>query len=45
MVPSAQMYRLYNSQRSPACELVEFPDASHMDAYDSAPELYWGSFR
>lgn len=43
MVPSSQMYALHEAQRAPSCELVEFHKASHMDAYDAEPELYWGA--
>ncbi|KAG2497973.1 hypothetical protein HYH03_004234 [Edaphochlamys debaryana] len=43
MVPAPQMYKLYNAQTSQACELVEFHEASHMDAYDVEPEQYWGA--
>ncbi|GLC33820.1 hypothetical protein PLESTB_000508200 [Pleodorina starrii] len=43
MVPASQMLRLYAAQRSPNCELEQFTEASHMDAYDVEPEQYWGA--
>ncbi len=46
MVPPAQMYRLIREATSaPVCELVEFPSAHHMDAYDVSPDVYWASLR
>lgn len=41
MVPPDQMHQLHKKQRAQVCELVEFPDARHMDAYESAAEDYW----
>lgn len=45
MVPCWQMHKLQAVQRAPACDVVEFAEAFHMDAYDSSPEQYWGSLR
>ena len=45
MVPPSQMRRLHQAQRTEECYLVEFPEAHHMDAYDSDPELYWPALK
>jgi len=45
MVPADQMYKLHALQRAPACELVSFPHAHHMDAYDVDPDAYWGALK
>ena len=43
MVPPSQMHDLYKAQKAASCQLVEFPDAHHMDAYDQDPTAYWGA--
>uniref|UniRef100_A0A7R9W232 Serine aminopeptidase S33 domain-containing protein n=1 Tax=Chlamydomonas euryale TaxID=1486919 RepID=A0A7R9W232_9CHLO len=43
MVPPQQMYQLHQAQRAPSCDIFEFPDAHHMDAYDTNPAAYWGA--
>ena len=46
MVPPAHMYRLIQeATAAPACEVVEFPNAHHMDAFDVSPDIYWSSLR
>lgn len=41
MVPFDQMQRLRSVAASPSVTWVEFPDATHMDAYDANAALYW----
>lgn len=45
MVPPEHMYKLHSLNRAPHCDLVSFPHAHHMDAYDMEPEAYWGALR
>ena len=46
MVPPVQMYNLVRAaQSAEVCEVVEFPNAHHMDAYDVSPDAYWASMR
>ena len=41
MLPAPQMRALYDTHPAAPWELVTFPDAGHMDAYDSAAAQYW----
>ncbi len=41
MVPVQHMYKLRSLQRAKSCDWVECPTASHMDAYDADPHIYW----
>jgi len=41
MVPPSQMKALQAAQKSQVCKFVEFPTASHMNAYDAEPTRYW----
>ena len=41
MVPVQHMVKLRSLQRAASCEWVECPTASHMDAYDANPGIYW----
>lgn len=45
MVPFKQMQQLYRAVRSRSCVWVEFPDASHMDAYHVDRHIYWPAMR
>jgi fermentation-respiration switch protein FrsA (DUF1100 family) len=45
MVPFKQMQRLHHAVRTQRCTWVEFPDASHMDAYETNKEMYWPALR
>ncbi len=41
MVPVQHMFKLHGLQRAQSCDWVECPNASHMDAYDADPHIYW----
>jgi hypothetical protein len=45
MVPFPQMQRLHAAAVTPYCVWQEFPDAAHMDAYETNRELYWPALR
>ncbi len=45
MVPFSQMQALHQAAPSQSCSWEEFPDATHMDAYDANAELYWPALR
>eukprot|EP00798_Chlamydomonas_sp_ICE-L_P012312 gene12312-15476_t len=46
MVPPAQMRRLVaEAKNAKSVDVVEFPTARHMDAYDVAPEAYWSALQ
>lgn len=35
------MFELHRIQRAKSCKLVEFPNAHHMDAFDTEPKKYF----
>jgi len=41
MVPPKQMFELHRIQKAKSCKLIEFPQAHHMDAYDTEPQKYF----
>ena len=45
MLPPWQMRALYDTHPAPPWAFVSFPQAGHMDAFDSAAAQYWPALR